>query len=155
MSGNSRTKSGFTLIELVLVIAILGILGAVAIPKFIDISEDAHDASAKATYGGFSSAINIMHAAWGARGSSPVTVNAAGWPIGSGGPPMTNPSCAVVWTDVLTSAPPVNHGFVVNADGWGSLGFGNFCYYIYQPDNSPWRYIRYNVSNGLVEYFVI
>jgi len=60
MAGNSRANSGFTLIELVIVIAILDILGTVAIPKFFDISDDAHSASAKATHGGFSSALAAL-----------------------------------------------------------------------------------------------
>jgi prepilin-type N-terminal cleavage/methylation domain-containing protein len=154
MTGNSQNQSGFTLIEIVLVLSILGILAAIAIPKFIDLSEDAHDASTRATHGGFSSAVNIIHAEWLARGSSSVAVSPTGWPIGSGSPPMTHPRCTTVWTDILTSPPPATPGFSAGTDGWGALGSGNFCFYIYEPDTSPFRYIRYNVVNGLVEYFV-
>lgn len=40
-----RGKRGFTLIELVMVITILGILAVVAVPRFIDLREDAREAS--------------------------------------------------------------------------------------------------------------
>jgi prepilin-type N-terminal cleavage/methylation domain-containing protein len=54
-------QSGFTLIELVIVIVILGILAAVAIPKYEDMREQARVATLKGELGSIRSAIAIQY----------------------------------------------------------------------------------------------
>ncbi len=57
-----RTQQGFTLIELVIVIIVLGILAAVAAPKFFNLRSDAAEAAVKATAASMSSAFALNYA---------------------------------------------------------------------------------------------
>ena len=52
-----QRQRGFTLIELVMVIVILGVLAAVAIPKFVDLGKDARVATLNATRGSIGTAM--------------------------------------------------------------------------------------------------
>jgi MSHA pilin protein MshA len=56
-----KSEKGFTLIELVMVIVILAILAAVAVPRFIDLQSDARVSSAKGIGGSIAGASNILH----------------------------------------------------------------------------------------------
>lgn len=61
-------QKGFTMIELVMVIVILGILAAVAVPKFVDLSGKASQAAVDGMAGSLSSANAVNHAGCSAHG---------------------------------------------------------------------------------------
>ncbi len=56
-----KKSKGFTLIELMIVVAIIGILAAVAIPKFADLVTKSKEAAVKGTLGAVRSAISIFY----------------------------------------------------------------------------------------------
>jgi prepilin-type N-terminal cleavage/methylation domain-containing protein len=70
-----RMQAGFTMIELIVVIVILGVLAAVAMPKFTDLSADAEGAAVKGVAGAAASAMNINYGARKVNGSNGVAID--------------------------------------------------------------------------------
>lgn len=62
-------QSGFTLIEIIAVIVILGILSAVALPKFVNLSGEARIAKMQGAVGAINSAAVLVHSKFLAAGS--------------------------------------------------------------------------------------
>lgn len=69
----NKQQSGFTLIELIAVIVILGILAATAIPKFVDLTSDARKAKINAALGSLKSTAGMTHGKFLVNPVSPQT----------------------------------------------------------------------------------
>lgn len=76
-----KSKKGFTLIELVLVITVLGILAVAALPNFIDVSTNARQSSRDGVVGAVRAGVSLFRAndlvQNGPPGSFPATLDAA------------------------------------------------------------------------------
>lgn len=69
-----RKQAGFTIIELVVVILLLGILTATALPRFMDVTDEAHAAVVDAVESGFTTGVALFRAQWVAEGQPYATL---------------------------------------------------------------------------------
>lgn len=156
-----KQQRGFTLIELVIVIIVLGVLSATAVPKFLNLREDAEISRVKALGAAYQQAVNFINVRWnmlGVKGgysnmpgfaNGEVDVSDTGFPIGTdkGGASgnMTHPknigrgekACVSLWTTLLETPPTVsliNDGsdFQAYRKTAGSGSDFTQCHYIYR-----------------------
>lgn len=104
-------QKGFTLIELIVIIVILGILAAVAIPRFVDIQTEARIAKMQGAVGAIKGAAATAHAAWLVKGGTSVTMEGATVPIRYGYPDVGGDG------DTNTATSGSNSGIVIAAGG--------------------------------------
>lgn len=141
----NKTQQGFTLIELVVVVVILGFLAVTAIPKFIDLTEQAKQANIEGMAGGFATAVSLARAQWEVEGRPQNTTNQntvnydgsvlflttpaannttlrPGYPMGTTAGAITSGSmndarCTEVWNNILAQPPTVTNSIAtLNSD---------------------------------------
>lgn len=157
-----RSHQGFTIIELVVVIVIIGILAATALPRFVDLTGDAHSANVQAMGNSIRSGVNLVHAGWIASGATAavnsvtvegggvVGVTDAGWPqngvAGGGDGTPTAAECVELWNAMLSGAPSVS---AAAGSAWlAAVAATDNCQYTYNA--APGRSIAYDVGDGSV-----
>jgi MSHA pilin protein MshB len=171
-----KQQSGFTLIELIVVIAILGILAAVALPRFMNATKDAHESAVAGVSGGLASAVALVRSQHELNkagsttnvcaggncfvnvagfGDGTVDVNANGWPIGTAGagnPPaattaMTTATCTALFNGILQGNAPTVGTAATN--DYVVTAAGTTCTFTYQADGAN-DTITYNSQTGQV-----
>ena len=162
-----KSQAGFTLVELVVVILILGILSATALPRFMNINDQAHRAGVAGAAGGFGAGVALVRAQWIANQEAPgedtvanfgggnvavstsTATSQAGWPTGTtGADNIANAAqCVGLWTGVMQNPPTVS-STVTTTDYTATSTSTSNCTFTYNNDAANTRSIAYTILDG-------
>lgn len=156
--------AGFTLIELIIVLVILGILAAFILPRSFRLDEAAHKTSVARTADSFRTAVMFVKTKYrlagftGARdnipgfGAGTVDVNAAGFPTDTSNVNSISGSaarCTRVWNAILVNAPSIGTAAATTAD-YRATAAGEVCTFTYRKDRTTVRRFTYNALTGAI-----
>lgn len=128
----AKRQDGFTIIELVVVILLLGILAATALPRFMDVTDEAHDAVVRGVQGSLNSGAAMFRATWVATGQPSASAvdygavtaqqnfaNNQGYPIGTDATRDAS-TCSEIFTGI--QQPGGLPTILAAASGWDNIG---------------------------------
>jgi prepilin-type N-terminal cleavage/methylation domain-containing protein len=157
-------NKGFTLIEMVLTIVILGLVSAIAFPTFVNLNEESHAASASSTFQQFRTSYELAHIAWFAQGQgntinigdSTVAASTAGYAQAAS---SNVTGCQNLFADMLDFPPPTRSIFPLtpSPDEWGVWAFNSggspACLFMYMGDTTPFKYFWILPNTGTMNSF--
>ncbi len=150
---------GFTLIELVTVIVLLGILSVTALPKFIDITEDAELAVTKATQASLQAGLQMLQLKATVKNNpaslviagNTLNLTASGWAYSQTADAQ---GCIDIWNALLESPPPiVAWSSNLTTSDWSARYLWTVCFYHnhngtqYDAASTPY-FQYYPIGNG-------
>ncbi|TRX52805.1 prepilin-type N-terminal cleavage/methylation domain-containing protein [Thalassomonas sp. M1454] len=168
---NTKIKAtqGFTLIELVIVVVLLGLLAVTAIPKFIDLTEQAQDANIEGMAGGFATAVSLARAQWEAEGRQNDGTNNVvdydgsvliltaedkangvrpGYPIAleGGDTSLSATDCVDIWNNILQQPPLLTSSI----DDLNGVDSDSYKYFVTLEGTGAQSYCAYFLKESLV-----